>query len=130
MNITKWLEEAKQEAENSTVSEWSIGAIIVRGSQIIGRGYNRFSADVDRFRKQFDINEEDLWSLHAEMDAIQSIDEGEGLHNAIMFVSGFKEKNGNSICCKPCQYCMKVIQYTPIREVFYSDRGEVKVILL
>ena len=130
MNITKYLSEAKQEAENSTVSEWSIGAIIVRGSQVIGRGYNRYSADVDRFRKQFQISEEELWSLHAEMAAIQSLDEAEGLHDAVMFINGFKEKNGNAICCKPCEYCMKIIKHTSIREVFYMDRGEAKVILL
>ena len=75
MNITRWMDEAYGEAEKSDLTEWSIGAVIVKGNRIVGRGYNKFSAEVERFRLQYGFEEDELWSLHAEMAAITDAEE-------------------------------------------------------
>lgn len=127
MDIQRWMEEAEQEAQKSDLTEWSIGAVIVRGSKILGRGYNRLSGDVGLMRRRFGFDEEDLWSLHAEMDALMDVDDEEDLNGAVMFVNGFKSKNGNAICCKPCECCSKVLKHIPITKVYYADRNGVRV---
>ena len=130
MDIQRWMDVAMEEAKKSEISEWSMGAVIVRGSKVLGSGYNRFSGHVDVIRKRFAFNEEDLWSLHAEMDALMSVDDEEDLHGAVMFVSGFKSKNGNPICCKPCKCCSKILKHNPIDVVYYADHGEIKVLIM
>ncbi len=123
MNIERWMDEAYREAENSDITEWSIGAVIVKGNRIVGRGYNRFSAEVEKFRLQYGFNESDLWSLHAEMAAI--IDSSEDLHGTVMFINGFKSKNGNPILCRPCEHCLKILRHVPIEAVYYATKENV-----
>jgi len=120
MNITRWIKAAKAEAYKSKISEWSIGAVIVKGSKVVGRGYNKTSSDVERFRMKYGFSPEQLWSLHAEMAALMDADED--LEGAVLFVSGFKSKNGNKICCKPCKACRRVLRHSRIEKVFYTDR--------
>lgn len=127
MDIERWMEVALEEAKESNLSEWSIGAVIVRGSKVLGKGYNRLSGDVGLLRKRFGFDEEDLWSLHAEMDALMSVGNEEDLQGAVMFVNGFKSKNGNPICCKPCECCSKILKHNPIGRVYYADRDGIKV---
>lgn len=118
--------EAMVEAQKSSLSEWRMGAVIVKGNRIIGRGFNRFSADVEKFRLQFGFSETELWSLHAEMDAIASTEED--LEGAVMFVAGFKGKNGNPIVCRPCKKCQAILRHVPIEAVYYQNRKDVGVI--
>jgi deoxycytidylate deaminase len=120
------MDAAYKEAENSSLSEWSIGAVIVKGNRIVGRGYNKFSADVEKFKLQFGFSDDELWSLHAEMAAI--VDAEEDLEGAVMFVNGFKSKNGNPILCKPCECCMKMLKHVPVHTVYYASRQGVKIL--
>jgi len=114
MNITKFIEAARKESEKSRSPEYWVGAVIVSGGQIVGRGHNRLSAKMERWEKRFKIK---LWSLHAEMDALLGCDCYIG---ATIFVSGRKAKNGNKFCCKPCSKCWRILEYAKIRDVYYD----------
>lgn len=119
MNITKFIGEALKEAEKSKLSEWRIGAVIVRGGKIIGRGHNKFSGKIGPIEKKYRMK---LWSLHAEMDAILDAGNVEG---ATLFIAGIKE-NGNKVCCKPCKDCLKIIKQLPFKDVFYENKHSVE----
>lgn len=118
MNVHKYIKMARHEARHSR-SEWKIGAVVVKGGKVIGRGYNRFSAQSNKVELKLGIV---LYSLHAEMSAIMSSDTA--LQGAKIFVSGYKGKNGHRIYCRPCRHCMRMIQLCGIREVYYSTKSE------
>lgn len=103
MNIDKYMRSAKKEADRSK-SEWKMGAVIVKGGKIVGRGHNRFSGKANKVELQLGVV---LYSLHAEMSAIMN--SSESLVGASIFVFGYKEKNGNRIYSRPCKHCMKMI---------------------
>ena len=121
MNIDYYMSEAKKEALRAKITDWRIGAVMVRGGKIIGRGFNRYSAKSQMFAKKYNI---DIFSLHAEMACIESCD---NVENAILFVSGIK-KNGRRVFCRPCKHCMKIIKLLPIKAVYYETKNGVEAI--
>jgi len=123
MNITKLIQAAVNESKKSDLTEWQIGAVLVKNGKIVGRGHNRNSWKSERLSKQFGFP---LWSLHAEMDAVLSADFG----GNILFVAGRKKKNGNLIDCKPCLKCQKVLKAFGVTTVYYQNRDEIQLMEL
>ena len=115
------MKEARKEASRSKITEWRMGAVMVRGGKIIGKGHNRFSAIAAKFAKQYNL---DLYSLHAEMACIEDCDDVEG---AVLFVAGIK-RNGRRVYCRPCKHCMKIISLLPIKAVYYETKQGIEAI--
>lgn len=108
------------QASLSRAKYYKVGAILVKGGKIISRGYNRNSAMADRISKKFGV---DFWTLHAEMDALFSVD-AKNLQGMTLYVAGVS-KAGNLVCSKPCKKCLKIIQKLGIK-VIYLDKGDIK----
>ncbi len=123
MDYKKFINEARKEAKKSKITDWRIGAVMVRGGKIIGRGFNKFSAKLEQFSKKYNV---DIYSLHAEMSCIESCDD---VNNTIMFIAGVK-KNGRKVYCRPCKHCMKIIKLLPIKAVYYETKNSVEAIFL
>lgn len=109
---------AEREAGKSR-SEWKMGAVVIKGGNVVGKGYNRFSAKSIKVELQLGVT---LYSLHAEMAAI--MDSDVDLEGAAICIAGYKEKNGNKIYSRPCRHCMTMIKLCGIREVYYSTKNE------
>lgn len=123
MNITKYIQQAQQYASLSNFGEYKIGAIIVKGGKVLSRGHNKSSGKIHTFNVKYNM---DLWSLHAEMEAILNCKDARG---ATIFVGGEK-RNGNPINCKPCKNCMIILKHSGIKNVFYLNRKHVLEITL
>jgi deoxycytidylate deaminase len=114
MNIAKLINAALNASEKSRITEWSIGAVLVKGSKIISTGYNKNSGKMMSLRKQGYR----IWSLHAEMVCML----GNNCEGGYLFVAGFKTKNKNPINSKPCKECVKMAKEVGIRGIFYLNK--------
>jgi len=116
--INKFLESARIVGQKSKITHFRMGAILVRGKKIVSSGYNRFTGETDKIARKYNI--ENLWSLHAEMDAIIHC---QGNYKELtVFVSGTK-KNGRPMYCRPCNKCLKIIRACGIKNVYYSTKN-------
>jgi len=117
MNINKYIANAAKEAEKSKFCPYKIGCVIVKGGKIIARGYNKYSGKIASICRRYNL---ELWSLHAEMDAL--IKAGEKSRGGVAFISGIKE-NGNRINCRPCKTCLLMLKKHHVKEVFYTTKS-------
>ena len=124
MNHKRWIKQAKEQAENSSLCAWQLGAVIVKGKTVIGKGFNRFSAKSEQMEQQYGLT--NLFSLHAEMDAILDV-QGD-MNGATMFIAGVKT-NGNRVYCRPCDDCMKILRHTNLKAVYYETKHGVEAII-
>jgi len=119
MNTKRYFEEARNEAKRSSLQTWRMGCVIVKGNRIIGRGFNRFSGKIDGLSKKYGM--ENLWSLHAECDAI--INSTENIRNAVLFIAGIYGDNKRGIYnCRPCKNCMKILLNMDFKAIYYESR--------
>jgi tRNA(Arg) A34 adenosine deaminase TadA len=118
-----YIQEALKEALKSKLTDWHIGAVLVRGGNIIGRGHNRYSANAHFLSRKLNKR---IWSLHAEMDAIfPLLKRNADLSDTTMYVTGIKS-NGRGVNCKPCTICANLLNMLGIT-VFYTNKsGEIK----
>ena len=124
MNIQKFINLAREEAKKGNVTEWSHGAVIVKGNRIIGRGHNRFSGKIVQFEQRYQVT---LFSLHAELAGILDCDES--VDGASIFVSGIKS-NGKRVLCRPCKKCMHIIRKMPFKAIYYETKSGIEAIIL
>lgn len=100
MTDEQWMEQAIVEAKRAeAIGEVPIGAIIVRGGEVIGRGYNRREIDQDP-------------TAHAEMLAIREASAHLGgwrLTDATLYVT-----------LEPCPMCAGAIVQARIARVIYG----------
>lgn len=90
-----------------------IGAIVVKKNKIISVGFNKPHKTNPNSPNKYK-------NIHAEFDAIWSSEED--LKGASIYV--FREhKNGQLASAKPCKDCQKLIEYSGIRRVYYTDEG-------
>jgi deoxycytidylate deaminase len=116
MNIYKFMNIAKEESKKSTLTDWRIGAVIVKGNKIISRGHNKLSGKMQIIEQRYNIK---LWSLHAEMLAI--MDCKEDINGSVLFIAGTK-MNGNAVYCRPCKHCMKMIKQFSFHAIYYLTK--------
>lgn len=125
--VKKYIENARNLSRKSKCTDWRIGAIIVKHGKVIGKGYNRYSGDVERISVRFNID--NMWSLHAEMAAVlNALENGHSTEGAIMYVAG-KKYNGRPLYCKPCNNCMKVIKGSGMEAVYFDAKHEIHGII-
>lgn len=116
-HIYSFLASAQDIGNMSKITHFRMGAVLVKGKKIVSSGYNRYTGETEKIARKYNI--QNLWSLHAEMDAI--IHCSEDLKGLTIFVSGIK-KNGRPMYCRPCNKCLKIIKATGIKNIYYSTK--------
>ena len=124
MNYKRGIKAAKKQAKKSKLCNWRIGAVIVKGNKVIGKGYNKFSGDSEYIAQKYGVK--NLWSLHAEMAAI--LDVQGNMDGAVMFIAGVKH-NGNRVYCRPCKDCMKILKHTNLEAVCYETKDGIEMLV-
>lgn len=115
--VCGFLKSARGIGEMSKITHFRMGAILVKGKKVVSSGYNRYSGEIDKISRKYNIT--NLWSLHAEMDAI--IHYSGDMQDIAIFISGIK-KNGRPMYCRPCNKCLKIIKACGIKNIYYSTK--------
>ena len=91
-----------------------VGCIIFDKKKILSSGHNQCQRSVKKLHPKFQ-----RWkgSIHAEVDAI--IHAKTDLKGTCLLVVRINKKEQLRFA-KPCQHCMKYIQYVGIKKVFFS----------
>lgn len=101
-----------------------IGAIIFKGSSILGEGVNsiRSCSKIPNKYKNY------IQSLHAEQHAIISVKNKKKLNGASILIIRINNK-GELRLAKPCPMCMGFIKYVGISKIYYSTNdGEIRLL--
>ena len=114
MNISNNLIHlAIEEAEKSDHKQ-KVGAVIFNKKIIVSKGHNTKQKSIKKFHPKF---QRFPFSVHAEVDAII---------NAKRDLKGFSilviriNKNNQFRLSKPCNDCMKYLNYVGIKKIYYS----------
>ena len=106
-----WLAKASKLAELSTCNN-KHGAIIFKGSRVLGVGVNRFK------NHPAIVSSPSLESsVHAEIAAIKAL--GSETKGATIVIARVNNK-GEQMMSHPCDSCMKEIQKVGIKRVLYT----------
>lgn len=109
--------------QNNKRQPFKIGAIIFKGSSVLGYGTNsiRSCKRIKNKYKKF------IESLHAEQHAIISVKNRKTLKGASILVIRLN-KNNELRLAKPCEMCMGFIKHVGISKIYYStNNGEIKL---
>ncbi len=113
---------ASKQANKSTYRH-RIGAVIVKGSVILGVGHNEVNRYNGRWRSKWP------GSLHAEESAILNALKKSGLHSIIgstLYVSRVS-KSGELALAKPCEHCQAILKAFHVKEVHYTTPTGVEI---
>jgi len=96
------MKEALSEAKKSlTISEVPVGAVVVLGGEIIGRGHNKSILNKDP-------------SAHAEIEAIR---------NASKYINNYRLTDTDIyVTLEPCTMCYGAIVHSRIKNIFFGAR--------
>lgn len=117
-----YLKRAMNLALKSTCFSQRHGCVIVKDDEIISEGYNHTS--VHLYHK---------YSIHAEVDAISKLKRNKKfMSNCDLYVVRVgRDSMGNPMkYSKPCEDCIKAIQKSGIRKVYYSSNLEFEQIVM
>lgn len=129
----KMFNAAHCEAEKSDFKQFNIGCVITYKGHIIGRGHNQNKTHPmqkkynRKYRKLHNSSHAFIQdSIHAEMDAINSIPYTTGIETdfskAKLFV--YRISPGKRLGygkAKPCAACMEAIRKLGIKKIYYTD---------
>jgi tRNA(Arg) A34 adenosine deaminase TadA len=88
-----------------------VGCVIIKSGRVIGRGFNKVKPNVDPPAYAY--------SIHAEVDAVNSISSLKRLDRATVYV--YREhKNGTPALSKPCSKCMSTLQSAGFKKIRWS----------
>lgn len=107
---TKYFNLAKKLSYKSDYLAHQLGAVIVRGNELIGIGFNK--------RKTHPLSKTRFNNIHAELSAIINSGE-ENLNGATIYV--YREtKDGELAASRPCVHCLQLLRNVNIRKVYYT----------
>ncbi len=107
---SKYIELSRKMAEKSTY-KFRVGCVIVRGSRIVGFGWNDGVKTHARSPHPFK-------SVHAEFDAVLSA-RGESVAGCDVYVCRI-HADGSFAIAKPCKHCEAMLRKLGVRRVFFS----------
>ncbi len=117
--MDRLIQIATNEAAKS-VYMYKLGALVMDGSRIVGKGYNKLKTN-PMLRVKYGYH-----SIHAEIDAIMK---SNGKGDTLLVVR--LRRLGDLSCSKPCDKCMKFAKDNGIKKIVYldwnGDMQEVKV---
>jgi tRNA(Arg) A34 adenosine deaminase TadA len=120
MNI-KYFRTAKKLAE-SVDHQFKIGAVLVRGHSIIGKGKNNMHKGHPVMSYYAEDNYKDFIGSHAEHNCVRGLrpyDIGRGK----LYVYRHR-RNGTQGMARPCIACVGLLIERGVREVFFSKKDE------
>jgi pyrimidine deaminase RibD-like protein len=106
----KFFEIARRLSHKSDYDVHKLGAVITRGNQIVGLGFNK--------KKTHPLSSTRFNNIHAELSAI--------LNSGIKNLSGcsiyvYREtKSGDLAMARPCVDCLKLLKKSNVAKIFYS----------
>jgi len=89
------------------------GSVVVRGSSILGIGYNRYR------NSPFFVKEPFSWSLHAEARAIAVVGNRDLLNGATLYVARIN-RAGQVRYSAPCGQCQVLLDEVGIKRVVHT----------
>lgn len=118
--VERYLELAKNMANQSTYGKIKHGAVLVKGGSIINAAYNKdsFSSFGSRFRKH-DCGHA---THHAELGCVLGIDRAKTAGATVYVVRINNE--GKYRLSKPCSMCHEVLKFCGIKKVVYTVNEE------
>ena len=117
---TKFFDLAQKVSKKSEHKQFRMGCVIVYKNKVVSLGINSYKTHTKATTP--------YKTLHAELDAIISADRKE-LKNCDLYI--YRElSDGTLAIAKPCNYCQVAIFKAGIRQVFYTDNGQYKEMLL
>lgn len=129
----RMFKEAREEARKSDYKRFHVGAVLVYGHTIIGRGHNSIKSHPvqKEYNKRYRIfNSTEgkfiLDSIHAEIAAIQSVPYVTGIEVdwSKVRIYVYRICKGKSLgygSAKPCPACMNAIKDIGIKKVYFTD---------
>ena len=101
---------AKKLSQKSDYQAHKLGAVIVRGGEVVGIGFNK--------RKTHPLSKTRFNNIHAELSAV--LNSGlENLQGCHVYV--YREtKQGQIAMARPCGHCMDILKKLSVRRVYYS----------
>lgn len=110
----RWMRLALAQAEQGAHAKWRVGAAIVRGGSVVGKGFNRY-------RNNPAFVDHSGVSYHAEAVAVRRA--GENVAGATIYVARVTG-SGNLGLAKPCERCQELLWDCGIHTVVWtSSRG-------
>ena len=108
------IKKAIEEAEKADFRQ-KIGAVVFKGSRILGSGYNeiRHCSKINPKYKKYDC------SIHAEQKALLSCKDWVKVSGSSILVVRIN-KRGEFLLSKPCNMCMNMINHLNIKNLYYS----------
>lgn len=110
-----FLAQAKKASSKSDHHQYKMGCVLVRGSRILGSGYNMI--------KTHPLSPHAFKSIHAEFMAY--INAGRDVQGATAYIFR-QQKNGSLAMAKPCKSCWKFLMDQGVKRVVYSFEGSFK----
>jgi deoxycytidylate deaminase len=114
MNISNTLINIAIEESKNSDHKQRVGCVIFNKKRILSKGYNSSQKSVKNLHPKF---QKFPYSVHAEVDAI--IKAKKDLKGSSILVVRIN-KHDQLRLSKPCQNCMKYIEYVGIKKIFYS----------
>mgnify|MGYP001959706850 FL=1 len=112
----RYMELAARLANESCSPDYRHGALLLRGSNIIGLSTNKNRHS--RFGNRFRDRDCGHATQHAELGCILGIDRRK-TKGSVMYVCRIGKK-GDFRLSKPCSMCQSVLRYVGVKKVYYS----------
>jgi len=113
MRHDRWIHTAFRLSKNSSVRQYRMCAILVKGGRIIKIGLNRnvpALAKTDYYP--------DYCQVHAETDCLIGVEKST-LEGATLYIAGRTRSNG-PLLSKPCRHCQRFLLQFPLKAVFFQ----------
>ncbi len=112
----KFLSIAKEEASKSS-HQFMVGAVLVCGSSIISRGYNKPNKTHKIAYRNHSTPA--FATIHAEIDALVNVSKKIS-KKCTLYVVRLRRSDKQITLAKPCDMCMSVIKNMEVKKVFYT----------
>lgn len=126
----RWFKRAKEEAEKSDYKPFKLGCVLVYKGHILSTGHNQVKTNplqehYNKYRNFRPGTREPLHSIHAELDAINSVpyevDKETDWSKVKVYIYRISpgRKTGRGVS-RPCRGCSQLIMDKGIKHVYYT----------
>lgn len=116
----RYIELAKQLAEQSEYGKFKHGAVLVQGGSVLNCSYNK--DNYNSFGSRFRRTSEGRATLHAELGCVLGIPRTK-TRGATVYVARVNRLGAEKIS-KPCSMCQNVLRHVGVKRVIYTTGKE------